>query len=231
MVENPNLFAVIPAQVRYDKNISANAKLLFAEITALSNKEGYCFASNNYFEEYLGLSTRSVQNVLKELKECGHIIIKVERDNITNEVVKRMIFPVTNLFPDCGTPPAADCGTPPAADCGTPPAADCGTPPAADCGYNNTSNINNTRNIKEIYKEMFEFFWRVYPKQRAGSKEKAFSAYIRVIKEKRCTVEKLQEAVEKYSQSDEVERGFAKGCAAWLNDDRFNTEYDGGKVF
>ena len=28
-----------------------------------------------------------------------------------------------------------------------------------------------------------------------------------------------------YAQSDEVKRGYAKGAAAWLNDDRFNCVY------
>lgn len=33
------------------------------------------------------------------------------------------------------------------------------------------------------------------------------------------------ESVKLYSKSDEVAKGFAKGCAAWLNDDRFNNFY------
>ena len=45
----PTYFAIITADVRYDKNLKANEKLLFAEITALSNTNGYCHASNRYF--------------------------------------------------------------------------------------------------------------------------------------------------------------------------------------
>ena len=86
-------------------------------------------------------------------------------------------------------------------------------------------------NKKEIYKESFEEFWKVYPKQRAGSRQKAYTSYCRVLKENRCTVDKLLSSARAYALSDEVKRGFAKGCAAWLNDDRFNVEYNHSNSF
>lgn len=93
-----------------------------------------------------------------------------------------------------------------------------------------TDNKNNNKikenKIKEKeYISDFEEFWKEYPKQRAGSKDKAYTSYCRVIKEKRATVELLLESVKQYAQSEEVDKGFAKGCAAWLNDDRFNNQY------
>ena len=60
MKTTPSYFAVIPANVRYDSRLSANEKLLYGEITALANKDGYCWASNAYFAELYGVTVSTV---------------------------------------------------------------------------------------------------------------------------------------------------------------------------
>lgn len=69
----------------------------------------------------------------------------------------------------------------------------------------------------------FEKFWEAYPRQRRGSKEKARKAYLRALS--RASPEEIHAACEAYAASDEVRRGFAKGCEAWLNDDRWTVDY------
>jgi|GEM_PF-2627512 len=71
----------------------------------------------------------------------------------------------------------------------------------------------------------FEEFWVLFPTQRRGSKQKAQLAYIKALKEKRATKEEILNGVQAYRDSDEVARGFAKGAAAWLGDDRWANDY------
>lgn len=74
-LRKPGYWAVLPAQVRYDPELPASAKLLYAEISSLTDMAGYCFASNAYFMKLYGMSERTVQNLLKALKDRGYIQI------------------------------------------------------------------------------------------------------------------------------------------------------------
>ena len=78
--DNPSYFAIIPSEVRYS-NITPNAKILFAEITALSNKEGYCWTTNRYFANLYKTSNRSIQNWIKELEMNEFIKVEIENNN------------------------------------------------------------------------------------------------------------------------------------------------------
>lgn len=76
MKDTPNYFAVIPANVRYDKDLLAGAKLMFGEITALSNAKGYCFASNGYFANLYGCTNQAISKWIKQLEAKGYVKIK-----------------------------------------------------------------------------------------------------------------------------------------------------------
>lgn len=73
MEDNINYYAIIPANVRYDKELNANAKLLYGEITSLCNKEGFCWATNQYFADLYDASERSIKGWIKQLKDKGYI--------------------------------------------------------------------------------------------------------------------------------------------------------------
>lgn len=89
MNENPNYYAIIPANVRYDKEITPNAKLLYGEITALCNKEGYCWASNNYFAELYGVTAQAISKWINILAKKGYFTLEYILDG--KECKQRLI--------------------------------------------------------------------------------------------------------------------------------------------
>ena len=79
-INKPNYYAIIPANVRYDNDISPNAKLLYGEITSLCNQKGYCWATNEYFSSLYGVSDRTIRTLLKQLSDKEYIKIEI-KDN------------------------------------------------------------------------------------------------------------------------------------------------------
>lgn len=73
MEEKPSYYAIIPAEVRYDTKLKDKAKLLYGEITALSDLYGYCFASNKYFAELYNVDPTYISKLIKELIDRGYI--------------------------------------------------------------------------------------------------------------------------------------------------------------
>lgn len=71
----PSYWAVLPAALRYDPAIPAAAKLLYAEISALTEAKGYCYASNEYFLRLYDMAERTLQRHLKALQDGGYIRI------------------------------------------------------------------------------------------------------------------------------------------------------------
>ena len=82
-------FSIIPATVRYDDSLSANAKLMYGELTALANEHGYAYATNGYFVELYKAGERSVIRWLRELEKGGHITSRFE---VTKLGTRRKIF-------------------------------------------------------------------------------------------------------------------------------------------
>lgn len=88
----PGYYAVIPADVRYDDRIPANAKLMYGEISALIGKDGFCFASNSYFSRLYQLSERTISKLISSLHDKGYISLEYERDTATGQILARKIF-------------------------------------------------------------------------------------------------------------------------------------------
>ncbi len=134
--ENPAYYAVIPANVRYDKNLNPNAKLLYGEITALCNKNGFCWASNNYFAELYGVSKDSITRWLANLVKYGYISMKITYKEDSKEVESRQIY--INAHADTVT-----------AEIQVPSPQKCGYPHRKNADDNSTSNNNTINTISK----------------------------------------------------------------------------------
>ncbi|MBP5430156.1 MAG: hypothetical protein J6Y25_04680 [Elusimicrobiaceae bacterium] len=94
-------------------------------------------------------------------------------------------------------------------------------------------NINNIKTTQEVSNlantpSAFELFWKEYPKKRAGSKDKALIAFNKAIERGLTSAEQLVAKAKEYAHSEEATKNdgmYAKGAAAWLNDDRFLIRY------
>lgn len=91
MEDKPNYYAIIPANVRYDSNLKDKAKLLYGEITALSNKNGICFASNSYFAKLYNVTNTTISLLIKDLIDNGYIEREIIYKDGTKEIVNRYL--------------------------------------------------------------------------------------------------------------------------------------------
>lgn len=70
-------WGVIPGELRTDDTLPANAKLLYVDISTLTNQRGYCFASNEYLAGLYGWTERSVQRMIAALARRGYIQVEM----------------------------------------------------------------------------------------------------------------------------------------------------------
>jgi hypothetical protein len=77
--EKPSYWSILPADVRYCKKITANAKILYTEITALSSKEGYCWATNKYFADLYKVSEVSISTWVSSLVDQNYITSEMSK--------------------------------------------------------------------------------------------------------------------------------------------------------
>lgn len=91
MEERPNYYAIIPANVRYDEELQFSEKMLYGEITALTQKTGECWASNNYFAKLYKVTPQAISKWVKKLEQQQYIKISYVYKNNTKEIEKRII--------------------------------------------------------------------------------------------------------------------------------------------
>jgi len=174
MTEQPSYYSIITANVRYDNRLTDSEKLLFAEITSLSNKYGYCTATNSYFARLYEVVKETISRRISNLTKYGYLKIETVKDG--KQIKQRKMYPLTQS------------SIPIDVKINTPIDNSVNTPIDANVKENNTSinntsinNINRTDNsATDVTRECFEEWWKLYDKKL--DKKKAFSLFKSALK-------------------------------------------------
>ena len=210
--ERPGFWAVLPAAVRYDPQLPSTAKLLYAEISSLTDMRGYCFAPNSYFMEMFRISERTLQDHLRTLKAGGYIRIS-DGDGGSG---RRKIYAGINPLK---ANPAENCGDPREKLRGN---------PAENCTHNKKDNKKeeHTGAKKKKWKaeceyepELFERLWKLYP--RHEGKGEARYAWDE-LRPNRKLMMVMSDALKSQKETDEWRRGVGiPWLVRWLNERRW----------
>lgn len=193
----PNYYAVIPAAVRYDKDLTASAKLLYGEISALANSQGFCWATNGYFADLYGVTKTAVSGWIKQLEKRGHVRVEVIR-NEKKEVTSRNIYIIENHVKNSDIPPENDLTTPPQKNEST--------PPQKNLKENNTSSNITSNNIYIV--EIIEYLNEKLKLKRGFSpKTRATQRHISARLNEGFTVDDFKTVID-------------SRIAKWLNDEK-----------
>lgn len=198
MKNKKSYYAVIPADVRYNKKICSNAKLLYGEITALCNEKGFCWASNQYFADLYGVHKRTISKWFSQLQKENYIKIEIEK-NINGYDRKVYIHENVHTPTRKGVYPLHE---------------KVHTPTRKEL-HNNTYNntTNNTYNI-----DLFNELWTLYDKK--TNKVQA----VRSFKSKeKLFPENIKDIILDYVRST-PDKQYRKHFATWLNNECWNDE-------
>ena len=207
--EKPGYWAVLPAAVRYDPEVSSSAKLLYAEISALTGAAGYCYATNEYFSRLYGLTERTIIRLIRELGAAGWIRVEDDEGGRRRRKIYAGLNPLAG-YPDKNVTPTLTKMSPPP-----------------------DKNVTPIKNKKEDHKppkapqgaawepEIFERFWKAYPKQGRKDKTSARREWDR-LKPDRKLMLTMSAALARAKTSDEWLRGIGIPYACrWLRNRRW----------
>ena len=111
MRDAPNYYAVLPANIRYADDLSCLQKLLYAEISALSNKDGFCYASNQYFADLYKKDPTWVSKSISDMQKKWYL--KLDRENSSWFVRKIFVWELKilkkSIKTTCRKPQKASC--------------------------------------------------------------------------------------------------------------------------
>lgn len=203
----PSYYGFITAEVRYDADLTGDEKILYAEITALSNKNGYCYASNDYFSNLFSVTNVTVSRRINKLKDKGYLNIIYKRSGTV--VTNRKIYPLTQTTTAVNSDDNGRLSEEATAVNRT----------VKENTITNNIITNNNKTLTEH--EFFEDWWNLYKKKK--SRPKALTAFNRAIK--KYDYETIEEGTIKYLRSIE-DRQFQSYPAKFLNQEQFLDDHE-----
>ncbi len=152
-------FIAIPFELLRREDLSASQKVLVGLIHSLSAKDGYCFASNQYLGEAIGVNSENVRKWIKGLEEKG-IINRIVKRKPNGEIDYRELRLSIPLVLNDHTPMVKISHTPLVKNDHT-------------SGKNLPHNKEDNKKEDNISNERFEEFWNLYNKKVGKDKAKA----------------------------------------------------------
>lgn len=235
--EQPNYYAIIPANVRYDKKLTPNAKLLYAEVTALCNMNGRCTASNQYFADLYGVSIRSIQQWISKLVELGYLSSEITYKAGTKEIESRVLFLPSVPGEEIITTPRKKLHDPHEENF-----IENNNPTDSNNIYNpDISSLRSDISVplekdkpkkakKEVSPDLlaqFEKWYRYYPLKK--SKQPALEKFVKILQNKEATVDELMWGVQCYAEEinlKQTESRYIKHPTTWLNQKCWQDDYE-----
>ena len=227
----PSYWAVLPAAVRYDEELRPNAKLLYAEITALTNVRGYCWISNERLGEYFGISPKTVGSLIQQLAGRGYIKVELLRDEKQAITGRRLWI----ARPDGPCPPILKNEDTPLKNEDTPilknedytSTREKTSPPKAPQGASESASTPKWK------PERFEAFWRYYPaipdgngRGRRPAKDRAARAWDKLHADD-SEIDLMAAALQRQKQSRQWRDGVGIPYAStWLNSRAWRDEVE-----
>lgn len=214
MSEQPSYYSIITANVRYDNRLTDSEKLLFAEITSLSNKYGYCTATNSYFARLYEVVKETISRRISNLTKYGYLKIETVKDG--KQIKQRKMYPLTQS------------SIPIDVKINTPIDNSVNTPIDANVKENNTSinntsinNINRTDNsATDVTRERFEEWWKLYDKKR--DKKISFKKFEKCLKEH--SFEEIMEGTRMYLKTIK-DKQYQKDPKTFLHNESYMNDY------